>query len=159
MYPIHQLRSTLDRFRPGAPLILRVVIGGLFVWHGIDKFDSGISMVEGMFRSWGAPAAGLAAPLTAVVEIAAGPALVAGLMARAAAFTLGLVMVGSLNYVKADLGIVSSGPMPGAELDLALLAGLAAVAITGPGRISVDEQLGIEPAQDERPAEPALVRV
>lgn len=60
--------------------------------------------------------------------------------------------------MKADLGIVSSGPMPGAELDLALLAGLAAV-ITGPGRISVDEQLGIEPAQDERPAEPALVRV
>ncbi len=112
-----------------------------------------------MFRSWGAPAAGLAAPLTAVVEIAAGPALVAGLMARAAAFTLGLVMVGSLIYVKADLGIVSSGPMPGAELDLALLAGLAALAITGPGRISVDEQLGIEPAQDERPAEPALVRV
>jgi len=33
------------------------------------------------------------------------------------------------------------------------------VAITGPGRISVDEQLGIEPAQDERPAEPALARV
>jgi putative oxidoreductase len=158
MHPIHQLSSTLDRFRPGAPLVLRVVIGGLFVWHGIDKFDAGIAMVEGMFRSWGVPAAGLAAPLTAVLEIAAGVALVAGLMARAAAFTLALVMVGSLIYVKADLGIIATGPMPGAELDLALLAGLAAVAITGPGRISVDDQLGIEPAHAERPAEPALLR-
>lgn len=34
--------STLNRFHPLVPLVLRVVLGGLLVWHGIDKFDSGI---------------------------------------------------------------------------------------------------------------------
>ncbi len=62
---MHQICSTLNRFRPGAPLVLRVVLGGLFVSHGIDKFDTGISMVEGAFRSWGVPAPALTAPLTA----------------------------------------------------------------------------------------------
>lgn len=144
MQQIHQMCATLNRFRPGAPLVLRVVIGGLFLWHGIDKFDSGISMVADMFRSWGVPAAGFTAPLTAVIELVAGTALIAGLMTRAAAIALGVVMLGALVYVKVDLGIISSEPMPGAELDLALLAGLVAVIITGPGRISIDDRLGIE---------------
>ena len=43
---MHQVCSTLNRARPAAPLVLRVVIGGLFIWHGIDKFDVGISMIE-----------------------------------------------------------------------------------------------------------------
>ncbi len=71
---MHQICSTLNRGRPVAPLVLRVVIGGLFIWHGIDKFDVGISMI-----------------------------------------------------------------------DLALLAGLVAVIVLGPGRLSLDHQVGIEP--------------
>lgn len=150
---MQQICSTLNRFRPAAPLVLRVVIGGLFVWHGIDKFDAGISMVEDMFRMWGVPAAGLTAPLTAIIEIAAGAALIVGVMTRAAAMLLGLVMIGAIIYVKADLGIISSEPMPGAELDLALLAGLVSLLVTGPGLASVDERIGIERAaslEDDR---------
>lgn len=45
----------LDRFHPVVPLVLRVVLGGLFVWHGIDKFDAGIDMVKQMFTMWGVP--------------------------------------------------------------------------------------------------------
>jgi putative oxidoreductase len=143
---MHQVCSTLDRGRPVAPLVLRVVIGGLFIWHGIDKFDAGISMVEGMFRLWGVPVPGLTAPLTAVVEIVAGVMLVLGLGTRIAAMALSVVMVGALVYVKRDLGIISSAPMPGAELDLALLAGLIAIVVLGPGRASLDHRLGVEPA-------------
>jgi putative oxidoreductase len=155
---MHQLCSTLNRFRPTAPLVLRIVIGGLFIWHGIDKFDVGIDMVEGAFTSWGVPLPGLTAPLTAVIEIVAGAALVLGIGTRIAAMLLAVVMVGSLIYVKQDLGIISSAPMPGAELDLALLAGLIALVVLGPGRYSLDDALGIEPrdvAAGDR--EPALV--
>lgn len=42
---MHQFCSTLNRYRPAVPLVLRVVLGGVFLWHGIDKFDTGISMV------------------------------------------------------------------------------------------------------------------
>lgn len=149
--------STLNRFRPAAPLVLRVVLGGLFVWHGIDKFDAGISMVEGMFRSWGVPAPSLTAPLAALIEIVAGAALILGVMTRASAMLLSLVMVGAIVYVKADLGIISSEPMPGAELDLALLAGLVSLMVTGPGLASLDERIGIEPRAEVAEREPVLV--
>ncbi len=154
---MHQVCSTLNRARPAAPLVLRVVIGGLFIWHGIDKFDVGISMIEDMFRMWGVPAPGLTAPLTAVVEIVAGVMLVLGLGTRVAATALSVVMIGALIYVKQDLGIISSEPMPGAELDLAMLAGLIAILVLGPGRVSLDDRFGIEPADAVGEREPALV--
>lgn len=103
------------------------------------------------------PAPGLAAPLTAVVEIVAGILLVVGLGTRVAAMALSAVMIGALIYVKQDLGIISSVPMPGAELDLALLAGLVAVIVLGPGRLSLDHQLGIEPREVAESREPAFV--
>lgn len=143
---MHQVCSTLNRSRPAVPLVLRVVLGGLFVWHGIDKFDVGIDMIEEMFTMWGVPAPGLTAPLTAIVEIVAGAMLVFGIATRMAAMLLSVVMIGALIYVKQDLGIISSQPMPGAELDLAMLAGLVALVILGPGSISVDDKIGIEPS-------------
>ena len=155
---MHKVCSTLDRFHPVVPLVLRVVLGGLFVWHGIDKFDSGIDMVQQMFTMWGVPAPGLTAPLPAIIEIAAGTMLVFGVATRMAAMLLGLVMLGAIVYVKADLGIISSDPMPGAELDLSMLAGLVALIFLGPGPISVDDKIGMEPAAVSLPASMADVR-
>lgn len=148
-----QFLQMFNRLRPAVPVVLRVVIGGLFVYHGYDKFDGGIDMVEQMFDMWGVPAPSLAAPVTAIVEIAAGLALIVGLGTRVAAVLLGLVMIGALVYVKRDLGVISSEPMPGAELDLALLAGLVTVMGIGPGGLSIDSVMGIDPATaDSRPA-------
>lgn len=151
-----QMTQWLDRMQPAAPLVLRVVLGGLFVYHGFDKFDGGIDMVEKMFDSWGVPAPGLAAPLTAIVEIVAGAALVVGLFTRLAASLLAIVMIGALLYVKTDLGIISSDPMPGAELDLALLAGLVALMAIGPGAASIDRVAGLEKAATPPGDQPAL---
>lgn len=39
-----------------------------------------------------------------------------------------------------DLGIISDEPMLGAELDLALLAGLVSLVFLGPGSVSVDQR-------------------
>lgn len=154
---MRQVCSRLNRFRPAVPLVLRVVLGGLFLWHGIDKFDTGISMIKGMFTTWGVPAPGLTAPLTAVLEIVGGLMLIVGLATRAMSMLLGLVLVGALVYVKKDLGIISSQPMPGAELDLAMLAGLVGLMFQGPGRLSVDDKLGFESAELPTPGrEPVL---
>lgn len=54
--------------------------------------------------------------------------------------------------MKADLGIISTTPMPGAEIDIALLAGLVVVFIVGPGAAAVDGAIGVEPLTRLRPA-------
>ncbi len=133
--------TIIERARPLAPLVLRVVLGGLFVYHGFDKFSGGINGVLAMFDGWGVPASSVAAPLVAVIEIVGGAALIVGVGTRIAAAALGAVMIGALLFVKVDLGLVSDGPMPGAELDLALLAGLVAIAVIGPGPFSVDARV------------------
>jgi uncharacterized membrane protein YphA (DoxX/SURF4 family) len=56
--------------------------------------------------------------------------------------------------VKVDLGLIapSGAPLPGAELDLALIAALVGVVLLGPGRPSVDHAVGIETTQPARSA-------
>jgi uncharacterized membrane protein YphA (DoxX/SURF4 family) len=135
--------SSLDRLRPLVPIALRLALGVIFFWHGIDKFDAGISNVEGAFDGWGVPAPGLTAPLTAIVEIVAGAALILGVVTRLAAGSLALVMGGSLLFVKLEEGLIGS-----AELDLALLAGLIALVAVGPGPWSVDGQAGLDAVTD-----------
>ena len=92
------------------------------------------------------PAPALTAPLVTALETIGGLALLAGIGTRVAAASLAAVLAGAVVFVKTDLGIISSGPMPGAELDIALLAGLVALLLLGPGNLSADRAVGLEPA-------------
>jgi putative oxidoreductase len=149
------LNSTIGRFAGLAPVVLRIAIGGVMAYHGVDKLRMGIDEVEGMFRMWDVPAPSITAPLVAAVEIVVGLALIAGIGTRIAAVALSGVLVGALVFVKTEFGIISSEPMPGAELDIALLAGLVALALLGAGPASADRATGLEPAA--RSAEPVGV--
>lgn len=133
------LNKSLGRYASFAPLIIRVILGGLFILHGIDKFDTGISNVEGFFDSSGVPLASLTAPLTAVLEIVLGATLIVGLFTRLSAFVLALIMIGAIIWVKAENGILGSS-----ELDLAYLSGLLALVLLGPGRLSADEAMNTD---------------
>lgn len=147
------LNASLGRFASFAPLILRVILGGLFVLHGIDKFDTGISNVEGFFDSSGVPLPGLTAPLTAVLEIVLGITLIIGLATRLSAAVLTLILVGAIVWVKAPDILGSS------ELDLAYIAGLLALVLLGPGRLSADEAMKTdETVIDLRSSSDASVR-
>ncbi len=148
---MHRITSTLSRFQPIALLILRVALGAVFITHGIDKFRAGLDMVEGAFAGWGVPAAGTAAAFAAGLEVIGGIALVIGLGTRLAAGLLGLVLIGALIFVKAELGIISTTPIPGAEIDIALLAGLVVLFIAGPGSAAVDSAIGVESRASLRP--------
>lgn len=141
-----RINTTLARLSPLAPLVLRIAIGAIMLYHGINKLRGGMEGVETMFATMEAPAPSLSAPLVTAVEVIGGVALMVGLGTRLAAASLAAVLVGALFLVKADLGIISSGPMPGAELDIALLGGLVALLLLGPGNVSADRAVGLEPA-------------
>lgn len=141
-----RINKALSRLSSLAPLVLRLAIGGLMTYHGFDKLRGGIAGVEEMFTMMEVPAPALTAPLVTALEIVGGLALLAGIGTRVAAASLAAVLTGALLFVKTDLGIISSGPMPGAELDIALLAGLVALLLLGPGNVSADRAVGLEPA-------------
>lgn len=116
--------------------ILRVVTGAIFVAHGAQKlFVYGFAGVSGAFQGMGIPFPGITGPLTGLVELFAGLALVVGLLTRLAGFGLAITMLGAIAFVHLAAGFFAP---TGFEFPLALLAATSALAFTGAGRFSLD---------------------
>jgi putative oxidoreductase len=117
-------------------LILRIVIGIVFLMHGGQKlFVYGFAGVTGAFGQMGVPMPSITGPLTAIVEFLAGGALVIGLLTRLAAFGLAIDMLGAILMVHLKGGFF----MPqGYEFALTLLAANIAIAVAGAGYYSLD---------------------
>jgi len=123
-----------------AVTILRVIIGFIFAAHGWQKFNEWtIAGTQASFAKMGVPAAEIAAPAVAVLELGGGIALILGVLTRVVALLLALDMLGALFLVHASAGVFAA--TGGYELVLLLAAATLAVALTGAGRISVDRAL------------------
>jgi len=87
--------------RKNLPIILiRVVVGVVFLTEGILKFMQPGELGSGRFAHIGLPLAGLLAPLVAVVEIVSGAALLLGLYAGDAALALLVVILVAIITTK-----------------------------------------------------------
>lgn len=128
--------TSTDSRHDAALVALRIAIGGIFAAHGAQKlFVYGIEGVTGAFGGMGIPMPGLVGPLTGVVELLAGLALVVGLLTRLAGLGLSVVMLGAIGFVHINAGFWAPN---GVEFPLALLAGAATLALSGAGRFSLD---------------------
>lgn len=138
----------LHRLVDLAPLALRLGLGIVFVVHGLSKLDGDPATgFGGMLTGLGVVAPTLFAWLVTIAELIGGVLILIGLLTRLATLPLIATLIGAIILVKVDLGVIAGpgSPMPGAELDIALLAGLVALLLIGPGKASVDRVLGIEP--------------
>jgi putative oxidoreductase len=133
------LNEKSNRYAEYAPLVLRLALGVVFLAHGVSKFGNLTGFTQ-MMIDMGMPAAGMLATFVAAVETFGGAALILGIGTRIAATLLAIVMLVAIAMVKASLGLIApmGAPMPGAELDVALLAGLIALILQGGGLLSLD---------------------
>jgi putative oxidoreductase len=87
----------------------------------------------------GVPAAELAAPVVATLELVGGIALILGVLTRVFAVLLTLDMLGALVLVHAPAGVFAA--TGGYELVLLLATAALAVALVGAGKVSLDKVL------------------
>ncbi|MDX8045286.1 DoxX family protein [Gracilibacillus sp. S3-1-1] len=95
-------------------LLLRIVLGIIFIGHGADKFQGGISNTVQWFDSIGLP--GFLAYMVATIEILGGIALVLGLATRIVGAIFILILAGAIIKVQFAAGFIG-----GYAYDLALL--------------------------------------
>lgn len=128
--------TTQTRRLDAALLLLRIVVGAVFLAHGGQKlFVYGFAGVSGAFGHMGIPMANVVGPFIALLEFFGGAALVFGLLTRLAGLGLALNMLGAIALVHGKNGFF----LPtGSEFVLTLFATNALLALTGAGRFSLD---------------------
>lgn len=138
--------------RGWALLPLRLVIGFGFAAHGYAKLSRGPEHFGVILTAIGVPQPHFTAWLTALLELAGGICLMAGVFVVPLCLPLAVVMLTAMFSVHLQYGfssirlkeVTSSGAVFGPigyELNLLYLAGLLTLALGGPGKLSVDHYL------------------
>ena len=127
-------------------LVLRVVVGVVFAMHGMQKLfgwfgGGGFAGTSKWFASLGFGDGRVATAMAGGSEILGGLGLAAGLLTPLAAMAMVGTMTTAALVNNADNGFWSASK--GWELNLYLMVIPVVVAITGPGRWSLDDAIGL----------------
>jgi putative oxidoreductase len=123
-----------------ALLLIRILVGWVFVSEGIQKFLFPAQLGVGRFEKIGIPSPHFMAPFVGAIEIVCGALLLAGLFTRLAAVPLLAVILVAIATTKIPM-IAKSGMwsmLHEARTDFSMLLGLLFLLITGAGSLAVD---------------------
>jgi uncharacterized membrane protein YphA (DoxX/SURF4 family) len=147
---------------PAATILIRLLVGAVFLSEGIQKFVFPDKLGPGRFDKIGIPAAGFFAYLDGTVEIIFGSLVLIGVLTRLAClpllvdicFAIGLTKLRELQS-GGFLGVSGFwGMAHDVRTDWSMLLGLLFLLISGPGRLSLDAVL----ARRIRACAPAMVQ-
>jgi putative oxidoreductase len=99
---MHALAGLLDSRAPRATILIRLMVGGVFLSEGIQKFLDP-SLGAARFAKIGIPLPAVSGPFVGGVEIACGLLVVAGLATRLAATPLIIDMVVAIVSTKVPI--------------------------------------------------------
>ena len=134
---------TVDQFNLGL-LILRVVVGPVFAFHGFAKIFRGgrLEGTAGWFDSMGMRPGHVHARFAAFGELATGTCLALGLLTSFAGLGLVALMSVAVWTVHKGKGLLVT--KDGWEYNLVLATIGVTVATLGPGEWSLDDAIGID---------------
>jgi uncharacterized membrane protein YphA (DoxX/SURF4 family) len=136
---------------PSSVILIRLVVGLVFLSEGIQKFLFPDDLGVGRFIKIGIPAPGFFAPFVGVVEIVCGTLIAIGLITRLAAVPLIVDITVAILSTKVPM-LLEKGFWPtahDARVDFAMLLGLIFLLIVGAGPVSIDHRLSAETVEKD----------
>ena len=115
---------------PYAAFFMRLAVGGVFLLHGIAKFERGIGATAHMLAGMGFPFATIFAVILLTIETVGALCVLLGILTRAWAAVMAVEMVVAILAVKVRGG-------GNFELEALLLAGAVTLVALGDGPLSV----------------------
>jgi uncharacterized membrane protein YphA (DoxX/SURF4 family) len=132
-----------DKTAPTSVIVIRLMVGGVFLSEGIQKFLFPAALGVGRFAKIGIPAPQFTAPFVGAVEIVCGLFLILGLLTRLAAFPLLINISVAIATTKIPM-LAKAGfwaAIHEARTDLCMLLGLCFLIAVGAGPLSIDATL------------------
>jgi len=120
----------VNALTPYAAFFMRLAVGGVFLIHGIAKFERGISGTAHFLTSLGFPFASLFAVILIVIETIGAVCVLLGIWTRAWAAVMAVEMVIAILAAKLPNG-------GNFELEALLLAGAVTLVALGDGPLSI----------------------
>ncbi|OAB42248.1 DoxX family protein [Paenibacillus glacialis] len=117
--------------------IMRIVMGILFLAHGISKLQMGLGNVEAWFGSLGLP--GLLAYAVAALELVGGIMLIVGLFTRYVSAIFTVMLLGAIVTTKFSAGLLGNDQMAGYEMDLSFMLVTIYLTVAAPTALSIDQ--------------------
>ncbi len=136
-------RKLLAADAPAPVLLVRLLVGAVFLSEGIQKFLFPTTLGVGRFEKIGIPAPQFFAPFVGTVEIVCGTLLIVGLIARLAAIPLIIDISVAIATTKVPM-LFKAGfwaTAHEARTDFCMLLGGIFLLIFGAGGLSFDAQL------------------
>lgn len=129
---------------PKATMLIRVLVGWVFLSEGIQKFLFPDSLGVGRFAKIGIPDPSFSAPFVGGVEILFGMLIIVGFLTRFSAVPLLIDISVAIATTKVPM-LVDKGlwaAVHEARTDLSMLLGLLFLLIEGAGPLAIDYRLG-----------------
>jgi len=127
-------------------LLLRFLVGWVFLSEGIQKFLFPAALGAGRFAKIGIPAPQFMGPFVGATEIVCGTLLILGVFTIFAIWPLLIVIVVAITTTKVPL-LLKPGfwaAMHEGRTDFCMIVGLLAIALLGAGPFSLDRRRSIE---------------
>ncbi|MGA9968186.1 MAG: DoxX family protein [Terriglobales bacterium] len=129
---------------PRATILIRLLVGGVFLAEGIQKFLFPAALGVGRFVKIGIPAPQFFAPFVGVVEIVCGTLLIVGFITRLVAIPLLIDISVAIATTKVPM-LARAGfwsTVHEARTDYCMLLGLVFLLLVGSGPLSIDARVG-----------------